>query len=93
MYNPNRKKCYCAFCHREIKWIRQKKSGRSIPVEPDAVCFVPDDSSQQTFVDQNGDMRRGRSHPDGLRGYRRHRCSQYPVPAHTEEYLKARQWA
>ena len=29
MYNPNRKKCYCAFCHREIKEERKVDPGKA----------------------------------------------------------------
>lgn len=93
MYRTNKKKCYCAFCHREIKWVRNKETSRSVPVEPDSICFIPDESGHQLFVDQNGDLRRGRMTPDGLRGYRKHNCPAMPIPVHNEKYLKSRQWA
>ena len=89
-----RKKTYCAFCGKEIRWIRDKATGKSIPVEPVYRCFIPDPNGQQMFVAPDGSLRRGRAVQDGLIGYHRHNCAAMPSRAElSEKQALARRWA
>lgn len=88
-----KKKTYCAFCGKEIRWIRDKSSGKSVPVEPHCMCFIPDPNGQQIFIGLDGGARRGREVQDGLIGYHRHNCAMMPgrnIPS--EKQMRARRW-
>ena len=89
-----KKKTYCAFCGKEIRWIRDKSSGKSVPVEPRCMCFIPDPNGQQIFIGLDGSARRGREVQDGLIGYHRHNCAM--MPCHTilsDKEARNRCWA
>ncbi len=89
-------KSICAYCGREIKWIRPKGSQRSFPVEPRNICFLPDESGRE-FLTPDGIIRRGREATDGLLGYLAHDCIEKQLacarPELTENEILRRQWS
>lgn len=92
-----KKKCYCAFCGKEIKWVRGKaesgEKAKTIPVEPRNVYFLPSPGGK-SFISPDGNVRTGRESSDGLLGFHRHDCPVGPSrKALSEKELKARQWA
>jgi hypothetical protein len=64
----------CSICGRAIRFVKRKgKKALIVNVHP--VFFIPDNTSDKEYVLTNGDIRRGRTAEDGLRGFILHRCS------------------
>lgn len=88
-----KKKHYCTFCGREIKWIRGKGAAKAIPVEPRVFYFLPDPNGQP-LISADGSERVGRIANDGLIGYHRHDCPMLPMKGSlSEKEIHSRQWA
>lgn len=67
----------CRYCGRQILMTRNVDTGRFIPCDPLIVRFIPDEESDEWFINEHGQSRRGFD-GDGIGavGYRRHtaRC-------------------
>lgn len=69
----------CNNCGRMITFIK-RKGQKSIPVEPRAEYFVPDDvAGTVVFVSEKGMVRKGRPATDGIKGYILHKCDRKRV--------------
>jgi hypothetical protein len=63
----------CSKCGKAIRFI--KRAGKkALVVNAQAIYFIPDDNSTEEYVLTNGDIRKGKSAPDGLRGFKLHQC-------------------
>lgn len=88
-----KKKSYCAYCGKEIKWVRQRGASKSTPVDPRCIYFLPDPNGQP-LISSDGSERIGRIVNDGLLGYHRHDCPMLPRKSQLSEKERlARQWA
>lgn len=64
----------CDNCGRLISFVK-RKGQRSIPVDPHAGYFVPDEvTGTAVFVTEKGIVRKGRPTADGIKGYTLHKC-------------------
>lgn len=89
-----KKHTYCTFCGKEIRWIRRKGTVKAIPCEARCITFVPDPYGQHIFIDMEGNTRRGRETSDGLIGFYRHACPNFPSRSvRSEKDEQARRWA
>lgn len=65
--------CECNKCGKAIRFIK-REGKKALVVNAQAIYFIPDDSSREEYVLTNGDIRKGISAPDGLRGFKLHQC-------------------
>ena len=56
---PYRKTMPCRGCGKEIMFIKTEK-GKTMPVDPEMVYFIPDDRGSDTYIEPGGKLVRGR---------------------------------
>jgi hypothetical protein len=64
----------CSICGKSIRFIK-RKGEKALIVNANPIFFIPDNTSDKEYVLTNGDIRKGRTAEDGLRGFTLHMCS------------------
>lgn len=91
MYRTGRKRSTvsCNRCGKPISFVRTGET--AIPIEPDGLYFVPRTDGEK-FILSNGTTQFGVRAADGLRGYKKHDCSQLNSRTLTDKEISRRSY-